>query len=163
MRVHVDMCAVGLLISTLITPVSAQEHHMSAEERGAAVMGFDQHSTVHHFRLFEDGGSLEINALRDDDRANRDAIRSHLPHIATMFAAGQFDAPMLVHDSTHVPGTAAMAARKTVISYRYVETSAGGRLDIVTTDPEAVAAVHAFLKYQIAEHKTGDPLTVSRR
>ena len=41
----------------------------------------------------------------------------------------------------------------------YVETAKGGRVDIVTSDPAALAAVHQFLKFQIAEHKTGDPLT----
>ena len=32
-------------------------------------------------------------------------------------------------------------------------------MDIVTSDPAALAAVHQFLKFQIAEHKTGDPTT----
>jgi hypothetical protein len=45
----------------------------------------------------------------------------------------------------------------------YVETANGGRVDIVTSDSEALVAVHAFLKFQIAEHKTGDPTTVQSR
>jgi hypothetical protein len=75
-----------------------------------------------------------------------------------MFGEGNFDAPMLVHNSADVPGTKVMAARKNAIRYRYDEMLAGGRVSITTTDPEALAAVHAFLRYQIAEHKTGDPL-----
>jgi hypothetical protein len=39
----------------------------------------------------------------------------------------------------------------------------GGRVDIATSDPAALAAVHQFLKFQIAEHKTGDPTTVRTR
>jgi len=31
---------------------------------------------------------------------------------------------------------------------------------ITTRDGEALAAVHEFLRYQIREHHTGDPLTV---
>jgi hypothetical protein len=80
-----------------------------------------------------------------------------------MFGNGEFDVPMLVHDSADVPGAKVMAARKQKIAYRYVETPSGGRVDIVTSDKEALAAVHDFLKYQIKEHKTGDPLTVSKR
>ena len=38
-----------------------------------------------------------------------------------------------------------------------------GRVDIVTTDAAALAGVHEFLRYQIAEHKTGDPATVRTR
>jgi len=56
-----------------------------------------------------------------------------------------------------------MADRREQIRYTYVETPNGGRVDIVTTDPQALAAVHAFLTYQIAEHKTGDVTAVSER
>ena len=80
-----------------------------------------------------------------------------------MFGEGNFDAPMLVHDSKNVPGTKAMTERKGAIRYQYVETANGGRVNIVTSDPDALAAVHQFLKFQIAEHKTGDPTTVRTR
>jgi hypothetical protein len=33
---------------------------------------------------------------------------------------------------------------------------------IATSNAEALDAVHAFLRYQITEHKTGDPLTLPR-
>ena len=97
------------------------------------------------------------------DTKDRDAIRSHLPHIAMMFGEGNFDAPMLVHDSTNVPGTKTIADRKAAIRYQYVEIATGGRVNIVTSDPAALAAVHQFLKFQIAEHKTGDPTTIRKR
>jgi hypothetical protein len=86
-----------------------------------------------------------------------------LPHIAMMFGEGNFEAPMLVHDSKKVPGTKLMTERKGVIRYQYVQTATGGRVNIVTSDPEALAAVHTFLKFQIAEHKTGDPTGVRTR
>jgi hypothetical protein len=70
---------------------------------------------------------------------------------------------MLVHDSKNVPGAKLMTERKGVIQYRYLETANGGRVNIVTSDPDALAAVHAFLKFQIAEHKTGDPMIVRTR
>ena len=126
-------------------------------------MGFDQARTTHQFLLLTDGGAIEVNVNDVADTKNRDAIRSHLPHIAMMFGDGNFDAPMLVHDSKHVPGTKAMMERKGAIRYQYVETAKGGRVDIVTSDPAALAAVHQFLKFQIAEHKTGDPTTVRTR
>ena len=126
-------------------------------------MGFDQARTTHHFSLFTDGGAIEVSVNDLADTKNRDAIRSHLPHIAMMFGEGDFDAPMLVHDSKSVPGTKAMTERKGSIRYQYVETTKGGRVDLVTSDPAALAAVHQFLKFQIAEHKTGDPTTVQTR
>ena len=65
------------------------------------------------------------------DAKNRDAIRSHLSHIAMMFGSGDFTAPMLVHDSSNVPGTKIMAERKAAIRFQYVETANGGRVNIV--------------------------------
>jgi hypothetical protein len=56
-----------------------------------------------------------------------------------------------------------MAAKKDAIQYRYEDTPAGGRVSITTTDPGALAAVHAFLRYQIAEHKTGAPTVPQSR
>ena len=134
-----------------------------AQTHAAMAMGFDQQATTHHFRLYEDGGAIEVTVNDPGDVKDRAAIRSHLPHIAMMFGNGNFDAPMLVHDSSHVPGTAVMAERRDSIRYTYVETTNGGRVEIVTKDPQALAAVHAFLAYQIAEHKTGDTATVSKR
>jgi hypothetical protein len=132
-------------------------------QRGATVMGFDQERTAHHFLLFTDGGAIEVSVKDPSDTKSLEAIRSHLPHIAMMFSAGSFDAPMLVHDTTNVPGTTVMTAKQDVIRYRYVEAPNGGRVDIVTTDSGALSAVHAFLRFQIADHKTGDPATIRTR
>jgi hypothetical protein len=135
---------------------------LAFQDRGAHVMGFDQDQTVHHFRLHADGGAVDIAVKDGADGVNRDAIRSHLPHIAQMFSDGNFDAPMLIHQA-EVPGTDRMAALKSRIRFVYVETPRGGRLDIFTTDADALAAVHAFLRFQIADHRTGDTTAVTKR
>jgi hypothetical protein len=151
------------LVSMPVPLAARQDHHGAGDRRGAMVMGFDQARTTHHFRLFNDGGAIDVGVNESGDVKSRDAIRSHLPHIATMFGQGNFEAPMLVHDSKNVPGTKLMTQRKGVIRYQYVERADGGRVNIVTSDPGALAAVHAFLRFQIAEHKTGDPTTVRAR
>jgi hypothetical protein len=132
-------------------------------QRGAMVMGFDQMKTTHHFYLYEDGGAIDVSVNDAADATNRDAIRSHLPHIAMLFGQGNFDAPMMVHDSKNVPGTAELARLKDKVKYTYVEAPKGGRVDIVTTDPAALKAVHEFMKFQISDHKTGDSLIVKKR
>ena len=152
------MFTIILLLTLAAAPV--QDHHGG---HARAVMGFDQERTTHHFLLHEDGGVISVDVKDPGDSKNRDAIRAHLPHIATMFGSGNFAAPMLVHESANVPGTAAMAAKKDAVRYRYAETPNGGRVTITTTDPEALAAVHAFLRYQIKEHKTGDPGAVQKK
>jgi len=157
MRVLAAVTFVSLAAATL----SAQDPHL--KHRGAAAMGFDQDKTAHHFLLFEDGGAIDVSVKDASDTTNRDAIRAHLPHIAEMFGAGNFEAPMFVHDTRTVPGVAALAAMKSSLKYTYSETPRGGRVDIVSTNAEAVKALHQFFRFQITDHKTGDPLTPRKR
>ena len=144
-------------------PAPVPNPHADMNQRGAEVMGFDQEKTAHHFYLYADGGAIDVSVKDAADRTDLDAIRSHLPHIAMMFAQGNFDAPMLVHATANVPGTADMARLKARLAFKYVETSMGGRVDIVTTDASALRAVHAFLTFQISDHATGDSTAVRKR
>lgn len=150
-----------LLLFTFAPQTTDAQHAMN--ERGATVMGFDQDQTVHHFLLYDDGGAIDIGVRDASDQKDLEAIRSHLPHIAAMFGGGNFETPMLVHDSQHVPGTEVLAQRKEAIRYRYRDTPLGGRVDIMTNDPTALDALHRFLRYQIVEHRTGDTTTVTKR
>jgi hypothetical protein len=146
-----------MLVFALISGQSPSMHH-----RGAQVMGFDQDKTVHHFYLYDNGGAIDVSVKDAKDHVNRDAIRAHLPHIVTLFGQGNFEAPMLVH-GTVVPGTAEMKGVRDAIAWKYEERPGGGRVSITTTNPDALTALHAFLRYQITDHKTGDPLTITKR
>ena len=130
-------------------------------KRGDHVMGFDHTKTTHHFRLLADGGSIEVAANSIQDKESRDQIRMHLGHIAKMFAAGNFKAPMLIHDQIP-PGVPTMQKLKNDIQYNIEETEQGARIRISTNSPEALHAIHDFLRFQITEHKTGDSLDVGR-
>ena len=129
--------------------------------RGAAAMGFDQNTTTHHFRLTATGGAIEVSANAADDTAGRDAIRAHLQEIAAEFAKGNFEKPFMTHAEVP-PGVDVMKQSAGRIRYAFVKTAGGGVVRIETDDAAARAAVHAFLRYQITEHATGDPLTVQR-
>jgi hypothetical protein len=159
-----SVLAIGLAATASAQPAPSPHdaHHAAVDARGAHVMGFDQQRTVHHFRLYEDGGAIDV-AVRDAaDATNRDAIRQHLPHIARLFGDGRFDLPTRVHD-TNVPGSGDLARLRKHLTYTYVETEGGGRVDVVTRDPEALAALHRFLAFQIADHRTGDATAVRAR
>ncbi|MEP6919896.1 MAG: hypothetical protein ABI967_02140 [bacterium] len=132
-------------------------HDEKMNERGDHVMGFDHMKTTHRFRLLPDGGSIEVFANSPQDTESRDQIRMHLGHIAKMFAAGNFKAPMLIHDQTP-PGVPTMEKLKSEIQYRFEETEKGARIRMSTDSPEALQAVYDFLRFQIKEHKTGDSL-----
>jgi hypothetical protein len=156
------VATIALAVFSVVSPSAAQDPHAQMNARGAQAMGFDQDRTAHHFYLYTNGGAIDVSVKDEADTANRDAIRSHLPHIAMMFGQGDLSAPMLVHGA-NVPGTADMARLKGDIAYAYHETPRGGRVDITTTDTSALRAIHEFLRYQIAEHKTGDSLDVKKR
>jgi hypothetical protein len=76
-----------------------------------------------------------------------------------MFSKGNFNAPMLIHD-TNPPGVATMTRLKSDIRYTIFEIPRGAKIRIETSGPEATDAVHAFLLFQIVDHKTGDAPTI---
>jgi hypothetical protein len=132
-------------------------HHAGVDARGDQAMGFDHDRTTHHFLLARDGGSIEIRANDGKDTESRDQIRLHLEHVAKMFAAGDFSAPMFIHDVVP-PGVETMKRLKAEIRYTFGPVERGGRIRIATKNREAVAAIHDFLRLQIKDHRTGDPI-----
>jgi hypothetical protein len=128
-------------------------------DRGEKGMGFSQTTTTHQFLLRADGGVIQVEANDPTDTATRDSIRMHLTHIAKAFASGDFAIPMFVHDTTP-PGVPVMKELRDKIRYKFEETPGGARVVIATADPDALAAIQQFLRFQIAEHKTGDGTVV---
>ena len=135
-------------------PMHAQ--HQQTERENEA-MGFSQGRTTHHFVLAADGGRIQVTANAADDRTTIEQVRSHLKQIAREFKAGDFATPLLVHGQTP-PGVQTMQHLKSEISYAYEDRADGAAVAIRSRNPDAVAAVQEFLRFQIREHKTGDPV-----
>jgi hypothetical protein len=153
------------LIVAFATLVIVYAQQPKADEqmnrRGDHIMGFDHTKTTHHFLLQESGGSIEVTANSPDDVESSEQIRMHLKHIAKMFAEGNFNAPMLIHDQTP-PGAPVMQELKSEIKYNYEEINHGAAVRISTKNPTALKAIHDFLRFQIKEHKTGDSLDINK-
>jgi hypothetical protein len=181
MKVKIMSSLVIALLLLLALPATAQEtkmddsmkncpmhdqhasrptHPSVVESHGYEAMGFPHNKTTHHFLLLSDGGAIEVSANDLNDKANTEAIRSHLSQIAKMFGNGDFSTPMFVHDGIP-PGVTAMKLMKSAIRYRYAEMPGGGKINIQSDDPIAVAAIQDFLRFQITEHQTGDSLEVA--
>lgn len=133
----------------------AAQHQADVEKHGDEAMGFPHDKTTHHFRLYSDGGTIEVTVNDNKDSQNLKAIRSHLTHIVTMFSNGEFSIPMLVHDQVP-PGVPVMKEKHAEILYTFEELPAGGRVRIKTANRDALDAIHEFLRFQIADHHTGD-------
>src|SRR5215469_8831742 len=97
--------------------------------------------------LHANGGEINVAANDLTDKASIDQIRMHLGHIAGLFAAGNFNAPMLIHDTTP-PGVPTMQRLKNDIRYDYSETPNGARIRLITTNSQVGDAIHAFLLFQ---------------
>jgi hypothetical protein len=166
MKTHFGRSVPGSLILAVAALMIVYAQKPKADEqmnkRGDHVMGFDHTKTTHHFLLQESGGSIEVTANSSDDIESSKQIRMHLKHIAMMFAEGNFNAPMLIHDQTP-PGVPVMQELKGEIRYNFEEIDGGAAVRISTKNPSALKAIHDFLRFQIKEHKTGDSLELSKR
>jgi hypothetical protein len=132
----------------------SNQHSQQLADQG---MGFSQEKTTHHFVVARDGGKIQVTANSASDRATVDQVRAHLGHVARAFRTGDFAIPMFVHGQTP-DGVPTMQRLKSQISYAYEALPDGAVVVIRSRNPEAVAAVQQFLRFQIREHKTGDPL-----
>ena len=131
------------------------QHQADVEKHGDEAMGFPHDKTTHHFRMYSDGGAIEVTVNDTKDSQNMQAIRSHLTRIAMLFSNGEFSIPMFVHDQVP-PGVPVMKEKRAEISYSFEDLPAGGRVRIKTINPDALKAVHDFLRFQIEDHHTGD-------
>jgi hypothetical protein len=137
-----------------------QQGHQRVEgvnKRGDHAMGFSHEKTTHHFRITKDGGSIEVTANDPNDAASQEQIKTHLGHIAKLFKDGDFGKPLFIHGEIP-PGVDTMKRLKSDISYTFEEIERGARVRIFSASPEAVEAIHGFLRYQIKDHQTGDSL-----
>ena len=137
----------------------ASQHQADVEKHGDEAMGFPHDKTTHHFRLYSDGGAIEVTVNDSKDSQNMQAIRSHLKHIAVMFSNADFSIPMFVHDQVP-PGVAVMKKKHGEISFAFEELPAGGRVRIKSRNSDALKAIHDFLRFQIEDHHTGDTTDV---
>jgi hypothetical protein len=139
---------------------SSAQHRSDVEKHGDEAMGFPHDQTTHHFRLYSDGGAIEVTANDSKDSENSQAIRSHLTHIVAMFSKGDFSIPMFVHDQVP-PGVPVMKQKQAEISYSFEELPTGARVRIKTKNEDALKAVHDFLRFQIEDHHTGDSIDIA--
>lgn len=144
-------------ISQAICPM--HDAHSQMNERGEKGMGFSQTTIAHHFLLRTNGGAIRVEVKDPADVDGRNSVRMHLTHIAEAFQKGDFDIPMFVHD-TVPPGVPEMNRLRGNILYSFEETPNGGQVVISSPDKAALLAIHQFLRFQIEEHKTGDPTEI---
>jgi hypothetical protein len=134
----------------------ATQRQAEVDHRHQHTTGVPTEGTRHHFTLAPDGGAIRLGVEDAAATESRARIREHLQAIARAFAAGDFSMPAAIHDQVP-PGVETMKARADTIRFVYSETTEGGVVTLATEDPDARAAIHEFLRFQIRDHGTGDP------
>lgn len=152
---------IAVVLFSLAVFAQNDDHHSGVVERGKshAGMGLSQTTTTHHFILTPIGGIIQVTSNDATDSGQVDAIQTHLKHIAQMFSEGNFSIPHFVHDQAP-PAVPSMKKLGATIHYAAEMMKDCARVKIDATSPEGIAAVHDFLRFQIKDHETGDPLTV---
>ena len=81
--------------------------------------------------MYQDGGAIEVEAVRPNDKQTRDVVRKQLKE----------DAKGKIKSATP-----AMKQHEKEIQYRYENTKSGGRIRIVAKGDDALRAVQEFLR-----------------
>jgi hypothetical protein len=155
----------GILLITCVSIAALaqehQDHYDAVNKRGESHqgMGFSQTETTHHFLLTESGGIIQVTANKPGDSESVQQIQQHFQHIAQLFSKGDFNIPHFVH-SQNPPGVPTMKREQKEIRYKPELLENGARIAISSKSPKAIEAIHQFLRFQIQDHRTGDPGTV---
>lgn len=161
--------ALAFLLAAM-NPAECPMHaeHMKAREKadgsaahGAGVdkrhdtLGVAHEASRHTFKSLKDGAAIELRAVDAKDTATIDAIRSHMRTIAEQFAANDFSTPQFVHGKTP-EGIEEIERLHADITFKYESLPTGARVRFTTANAEALRAIHAFMRFQNIEHRTGD-------
>lgn len=136
-------------------PVATQQADSAfkaMDQRHGELVGQDPMVLEHQFVAQPDGGDIILERqIHEDVGINQ--IRAHLLLISRSFARGDFSLPGFVHEKP-AAGTVVMAQRADRITYTVEDLPHGGVVHMRTSDPEVLKAIHSFIAFQIAEHRT---------
>lgn len=143
-----------LLLAIFLQTAGCPMHHQHMVDARHDSFGMSHETTQHSFRLFADGGTIELRTLNEDPKT-AEAIQTHMREVTADFSRGDFEKPLFVH-GVMPDGAERMKELGETISYSFEKLPDGGRIRITTKDADALTSVHEFLKFQIKDHGTKD-------
>jgi len=155
--VVLSACDASTRSQGLPSPVTAVSDNpdsvfQAMDHRHGDIVGMDPMAMAHQFEALPEGGDIVLERQAHDD-FGISQIRLHLLQISRAFKRGNFTIPGFIHAQT-VPGAEMMAEKSGKIDYIIEDLPSGGAIRIRTSDPEALRAIHSFIAFQIAEHRT---------
>jgi hypothetical protein len=136
----------------LLLALHAPTLHAQATPRStSSASPFDQNKIALHLQLLTDGGAIDLVVKDSSTNAMRETAR----HISDNLAAGNFDL-QLFPEPAPPPNLIALKKQKAAFAYKTEEIANGLRIHITASDLVARAALHDFLRFEIAANKTCD-------
>jgi hypothetical protein len=130
----------------------AQDVQQHVHSRAHEVMPFDLATTMHVFRMTEDGGTEKVITRGDVPSPEQvRMIQHHLAKEAAEFQKGNFSDPARLH-GTAMPGLNELRAGGAAIRITYRGLPNGAEIRFRTRDIKLITAVHRWFGAQLSEH-----------
>jgi hypothetical protein len=129
--------------------------------RFSRALGVSLDKVVVHYYLVKNGGVIELAAKDANDNATISALQKYLQNQKELWEKGKETAVTEVHSK---PPECAGVMRKlrNDITFYVAKTDAGAVLRMFSINEQARNAIQDYLKFEIAEHKTGDSPTIDQ-
>jgi hypothetical protein len=161
MALTIRTISLTLILVSLGVAQATSPSESELNARFSKILGTDAGKVVQHYYLVKNGGVIEFTAKDPNDSASVNAIRKYLDVQKDLFEKGKNDTDTDVHGK--VPdGLLVMKKLRGEITFYTVNSEGGAVLRMFSVNNQARQAIHDFMKFQIAEHKTGDSPTTDQ-
>jgi hypothetical protein len=128
-------------------------------DKDAKPLPFDEGKATQHFYLLKNGGAVELAAKDPADKPTIEAIQKHLELQAKNFEKGNFDITS-TEKGKFPESVNTMKKLRKEITFEVMQLDAGAALRMFSVNTQARQAIQDFLKLQIEERHTGDPMEI---
>jgi hypothetical protein len=150
-RFRTSLFAAAAFVVASTFSASAQTPQEHVHDSAHSVMPFDIASTLHVFRMTEEGGVQRVVIREASSKAQVPLIQQHLTHEAEQFQKGNYSDPGALH-GRDMPGLKELRAGASRIKVSYAALPDGAQITFRTDDRHLLTAIHRWFGAQLSEH-----------
>jgi hypothetical protein len=150
-----------LIVASLAWSQTPPTGDSDINARFSKSLGTDANRIFQHYYLVKNGGVIEFTAKDPADNASVAAVQKYLATQKDLFEKGKNEGDADVHGKI-ADGVPVLKKLRNEITFFTVKNEDGAVLRMFSTNDQARQAIQDFIKFQINEHKTGDPLVADQ-
>lgn len=159
-RIIFVIIALLVLVSLAPAQTASADPAQDVNARFSRSLGVSLDKIVLHYYLVKNGGVVELTAKDPGDTATVTAIQKYLQTQKELWEKGK-DPVTEIHGKA--PDSAAVMRKlRNDITFYMAKTDEGAVLRMFSINDQARGAIQDYLKFEIAEHKTGDSPTIDQ-